>query len=841
MSEPHTLDAAHEKNGQAYEEAFEFPATEGQLGFWYLDKVRPGEPAYNIAVRFLVRGRLAEPAIRRALTEVARRHEALRTVFAAPDGVLAQVVYSRPRVPLVVNDLSGLAVDQRRGAAEELAGEEARLAFDLRAGPLFRARLVRLGEEEQVLMLTAHHIICDGWSMGLISRELAELLEADSRGEASPLAEPMLQYGDYAVWQQGQFESGAMDAQLAYWRGRLEDLAPAEVPTDFPRPQSPTHKGAIESVLLPKHLTQQLHHLSQREGATFFAASLACLNLLLRQYSESDDMAVGTPSAGRSSLEMEGVVGLFINPVVLRVGLSGEPTFRKLLGRARDAVAEALANQDVPFAKVVQAVRPRFATGQSPLFRVNFILQRAFLKPHQGQSFTWAPVPSVSPGAMYDLTFFLIEREEGWRASLEYDLGLYQADTARRLLQEFGQMVEAATVGPDRPISALAPRKSMAGSRISGPAVEVPARPAAVPTTPAYRGARADIESRLAAIWGEVLQVDSVGHTQDFFDLGGHSLLAARLLTRVEKEFGIHLPFASLLQSPTVASLAARIRLGKLADESDEVHAIQPSGRKPPWVVMTSQPQMYRSLANHLGPDQPVLGLTSPELAEFPAGFTLEDVARHHVRALRTAVPHGPYYLGGWCVSGVVALEVARQLQQEGEEVALLVLLDTNSPAYLRGFHSSLGGYLVRWYLFFERMAYHAGAFLRLPVSQLWGYLGERFRSFSRWFVSEPETPLTRFARLQRRAAYNYVVQPTTVPIVLFRTSVLQTGLFRDPLLGWAPLARGGLTLNELPGDHDELFHEPDVEQLGRQLREALDRAVARSGQGLASEKGAFK
>jgi thioesterase domain-containing protein len=293
------------------------------------------------------------------------------------------------------------------------------------------------------------------------------------------------------------------------------------------------------------------------------------------------------------------------------------------------------------------------------------------------------------------------------------------------------------------------------------------------------------------------------------------------------------------MDAPTVRAFAARLRGDDAVRPSGQVFAIRPTGSRPPWVVLTSQPQLYRALAECLGPDQPVLGLTSPGLEDLPEGFAVEDIAANQITALRSALPHGPYFLGGWCVSGVIAYEMARQLRQQGEEVALLVLLDTNSPEYLRKFRTAWS-YPIRVYFYLEKIAHHLGVVLRLRFFDKLRYLGRGVRqNIGRWrekfrrllgpkrSLSEVDK-LNLFSTLQRQAAFRYVTAPTNVPVVLFRSEVLQTGLFKDPALGWIPFARGGLTLYELPGDHDEIFVEPVVKQLARNLTEALAKATRR-------------
>ncbi len=544
-------------------EEYAFPATVGQEAFWYLDRLRPGNPAYNISIRFRVTGPLRPAVLQRALAEVVRRHEALRTTFATNDGELVQRVAPPGSILLPIDDLRGQTDPQR---AEALMAVEASRAFDLETGPLFRARLLRLADAEYALLLTVHHIVADGWSTGLIIDELAALYAAFAAGRASPLPEPALQYGDFAVWQTEALRAPAVVAQLDYWKKQLAALEPLSIPHDRETAAGAPVRGRIESILLPRQLTDRLTELSRQHGVTLFPTCLACLELLLRLRTSRDDVAVGTLVAGRSRTELESVVGLFVNTLVLRTDLSGDPTFLELLARVRRTVTEAMDNQDIPFGRVVEAGSVRRQKGRHPLFGVNFLFQTAFLKPAQAGDVTITPVPSLSPGVVLDLNLFMVERQEGWRVSCEYNPDEYEPETVGRLLHDFHEILEAASAHPDRPISSLRPLPKAITPGVPGdpaarngrsPGLQAPAsenETAAGSTPPASD--EDTLESRLARVWREVLRVERIGASEDFFDLGGHSLMAARLVAKVQDQFGIRLSPATVFEHPTIRQMA---------------------------------------------------------------------------------------------------------------------------------------------------------------------------------------------------------------------------------------------------------------------------------------------
>ena len=537
-------------------DVYAFPATVGQRVLWDLDCLDPGNPAHNIALRFQLTGPLRYEILERALTEIVRRHEALRTSFASEGDSLLQVVSPPSAVALTVSDLTGAA--DPHDAGERAAAAEAARGFDLAAGALFRARLLRFGTTDHILLLTVHHIVADGWSTGIINRELVVLYESLGAGRPAPLPEPALQFGDFAVWQSEWLHTPAAAAQLDYWKRQLNGLPSVLVPHDPVPAGSRPPTGEIESVLLPRALTDRLTRYGHTRGATLFMICLACYKLVLRHLTRQDDVALGALIAGRSKTELEPVVGLFVNTLVLRTDLSGDPTFEELLGRVGATVLDAMANQDVPFGRVVEALPAQRRTGRGSPFRLNFIFQRAFLAPAEAGPVTMTPIRSLSPGAVLDLNFFMVEREEGWRASCEYSTAQYLPETVRGLLAHFREFLTAVASDPARRISTLlVPAR---GEPVAAAPTEPAARSASEPRGGTRTGGRrAELEDRIAGMWEELLGLKGIDRTADFFDLGGFSLLAARLLVRIHTAFGVRLPASAVFQQPTVRGMAELI------------------------------------------------------------------------------------------------------------------------------------------------------------------------------------------------------------------------------------------------------------------------------------------
>ncbi|HEU0300657.1 MAG TPA: amino acid adenylation domain-containing protein, partial [Longimicrobium sp.] len=426
-----------------------------QQRLWFLDRLEPGSPLYNVPLALRISGEPDVDALARALDEIARRHEPLRTTFREIDGAVVQVVDADGALPLSFGDLTALPAGAREAEAERLVREEAAAPFDLARGPLCRARLLRLSAGEHVLLLTLHHAVSDGWSLGVLLRELSALYGAFARGEASPLAPPPVQYADFAAWQREHLD-GVMQAQLAWWKERLAG-APAvlELPADRPRPAVQTFRGGRERVVLPVALAERLQALGRREGATLFMTLLAAFQALLSRQAGQADVVVGTPIAGRTRAETEGLIGLFVNTLALRADLSADPTFRALLAQVRETTLGAYANQDLPFERLVEALQPERSLGYTPVFQVLFTVDEPAAGLADLPGLRTELLPEGEGTSKFDLSLSAMATADGLRCTLTYNADLFDAATARRLLDQLGLLLEAASADAELRVSAL--------------------------------------------------------------------------------------------------------------------------------------------------------------------------------------------------------------------------------------------------------------------------------------------------------------------------------------------------------------------------------------------------
>ncbi|MEA2174637.1 MAG: hypothetical protein QOD00_2229, partial [Blastocatellia bacterium] len=432
------------------------PLSFAQQRLWFIDQLEPGNPIYNTPLGVRLRGVLNLDALEQALTELVRRHESLRTVFRLAGEEPEQSICEPVSFEMPVEDLSCLPETAREEEARRLAIEETKVPFDLSRGPLVRARLLQLGAEEHILLFTMHHIISDGWSMGVLVREVAALYEAFSKGQASPLPELPVQYGDYAMWQREYLQGRVLFDQLAYWRERLAGAPPLlELPTDRPRPKAQTYRGASLPLKLSKELTDHLRALSRRESVTLFMTLLAAFQTLLSRYSGESDISVGTPVANRTRAEIESLIGFFVNTLVMRTEVSRELSFRELVKRVREVCLGAYAHQDVPFEKLVEELQPERSLSHSPLFQVMFVLQNAPQEKLELSGLTLDLLDIESGTAKFDLMLSLEESEDGLEGVCEYSADLFDEATVRRMLEHFRTLLAGIVANPDERISSL--------------------------------------------------------------------------------------------------------------------------------------------------------------------------------------------------------------------------------------------------------------------------------------------------------------------------------------------------------------------------------------------------
>ncbi|HEX6910918.1 MAG TPA: amino acid adenylation domain-containing protein, partial [Longimicrobium sp.] len=433
------------------------PLSFAQERLWFLDRLEEGSTFYNVQTALRLHGAMDAAALERALGEIVRRHDSLRTTFVEMNGAPVQLVEDFRGFSLPIDDLSMLDAGAREAEVRRRADADARTPFDLAMGPLFRAALLRLSDEEHVLMIAMHHVVSDGWSMGVLFRELTALYETYRNGGESPLPELPVQYADFAAWQREQLRGEVLDAQLAWWRERLAGAPPLlELPTDRPRPAAQSHRGSTETLVLPAALVERLEALARKEGATLYMVLLAAFQTLLGRYAGTDDVVVGSPIAGRTRREVEELIGFFVNTLVMRTDLGGDPAFREVLRRVRETTLGAFEHQEVPFERLVDELQPERSLAWSPLVQVTFLLQNMDTSVGGMPGVAAQAVGVELQNAKYDLSLaFGAAAGGGLVGALEYATDLFDGATVTRMLGHLRRILEQAAENADTRISRM--------------------------------------------------------------------------------------------------------------------------------------------------------------------------------------------------------------------------------------------------------------------------------------------------------------------------------------------------------------------------------------------------
>lgn len=457
------IEAAKQANAQPPAEPIkpikregELPLSFAQQRFWYLDRLHPGNPIYNCCEILRVTGPLNVPALEQAINEIIHRHETLHTIFPDVKGWPAQVILQEEPITLLVADLSALPRAKAEAVQQRLAGAEAERPFDLSRGPLIRASVSRMNALEHVVQVTMHHIVSDGWSLNIFRREISTLYEAFAAGNPTPLPPLPIQYGDFAVWQRQHLQGERLAEQLSYWKKQLAGMPPVlELPSDRRRPAIPTFHGAKFSFMLTKELSESLKTLSRQEGTTLFMVLLAAFDVLLYRYTYQPDIVVGTAIANRNRAETEPLIGFFVNMLVMRTDMSGNPSFRELLERVKQMTLAAYQHQDVPFEQIIEMLQPQRSLNLSPLYQVEFTVQNAPFEPLETHGLRFEPIEVPPDSAETDFNFIISETENGLIGDVIYSTDLFDATTIERMTDHFQTLLQGIVEEPERRILQL--------------------------------------------------------------------------------------------------------------------------------------------------------------------------------------------------------------------------------------------------------------------------------------------------------------------------------------------------------------------------------------------------
>jgi thioesterase domain-containing protein len=838
------------KAGESADSA-SFPCSYTQVRIWFAQQLDPDSAHWNVAMRWRLEGRLREATVERAWQMLLDRHEALRTGIEDVDGLPQQRVWAKSRLKFGNIDLSRLPPLQRTAAAEEIAEKEARTPIVLRPeGMHFRVQLVRLDENVAYLLTTFHHIIVDGWSVGVLMREFGEIVSSLSRGEMPTLPELPVQHVDYALWQADTLAGGGYDADRAYWKNNLANLRRFEVPTDKPRSAIWSYDCDIRTLLLPRDLSDSLNRFAGRHACTPFHVATATLTSVLTRLASVDDVVLGTQVACRTHPDLKSLVGPLFNSVILRLDASGDPSLFDLLQRCQKRSLEAMEHQQLPFNFVVDDLRQRRDASRHPVYSISITTQSAHIDTgaHQDLEFGGLRIvalPSLPVGAMMDLECVMVGREEGWRLSCIANTSLFDVATVDTLLARWALAIDVLVDGEaNARVSTL---ETMSFHRFSVSAVSSSAQPRLPEPAPVVEAtdlARDNslVREKVARVWKELLGGIEITPDTDFFDAGGHSLTALRVVARLNEHPSTRTSIRNLMMNPvfdeflaTLAGPGPVIRTQQPNSRTRSLPAISP-------IVALNQGAAFRAVSRGIGDHRPILDVSVGDKADvaFAKSHSFREVAATIAQRVVAVQPNGPYTLMAYCALGPLALETARELTTQGRKVDLLILLNTHGPDYeasltraakrirrraiaretwrnfniLRRMHSR--GEITTW-MFLQ----HYSIIRRSSVSRFF----DRSKRAELLPDQDNIEALLEFPDVIRQGLISGPPLPGPVECdaIIVRTSDMLKGPSFPAALGWKPWISGQVKVCDIEGTHSRLLHDPVASLLGARLAATIE------------------
>ncbi|MCF5181466.1 non-ribosomal peptide synthetase, partial [Pseudomonas syringae] len=810
------------------------PLSFSQQRLWFLDHLdHAAGAAYHLPMALRLTGALDTAALEATLDRLVARHETLRTRFELVDGEPVQkIAPADSRFPLLKQDLRDLSGDERTSTLARLGQENATQLFDLTKGPMLRGHLLRVADAEHVLLITLHHIVSDGWSNSVLAQEVSALYAAFSQGQKDPLPALPLQYVDYAAWQRQSLDGPALQAQIDFWRKHLEG-APSvlNLPLDRPRPAIQSYTGGMVEHVFSPALSADLRAFSQAQGSTPFMVLLAGWSMLMSHLSGQTDVVVGTPVANRQHPELEPMIGFFANTLALRVATDRETRLNDMLDRIKSLTLAAYNHQDLPFEQVVSALQPTRNMSHSPLFQVMLSLDNTPPSLLQLPDLEVELLDSEHHTTQFDLSLSLVDSSESLSGGLQYSSDLFDKTTAQAIMQLFARVLENMVSDARQSIGQVldnTPALPRSAHTATIAATVEDEQPEALP----YEAPEGETEIALANLWKELLKLEKVSRHDDFFKLGGISLMAVQMASRLRKVLGKPIAVRDLFIEPTIAGFARTLDgQARPGQHSNLVPVRRTGSQRPLFLVhpLGGEVQYVRDLAAAIDPQVPLYGLAASGLAagETPL-FEVPAMAARYLAAIRQVQPKGPYRIGGWSAGGLIAYEMARQLQSSGEKLEFLGIIDTSARLEQQAPEAlSEGQFLMDWLPeqldpeVFRQLTELAGTD---AIDEMLA-LCMAHRLLPEELPQDVDATLLRshlaVAHATHIAIGNYVSPPAPLTVTLFTASAEERD---DPLLGWTALLDSPVNVTELPGTHETLVRAPQVSALGQAISRALNK-----------------
>jgi thioesterase domain-containing protein/aryl carrier-like protein len=787
-----------------------------QERLWLLAQFQREHGIYHLPYGFRLLGTLNRQALIQSLQEIVKRHEILRTAFSEVDNQPIAHIQPEARIVLAEFDVQAMALPQRDSEALQHLQTILAQPFSLDAAPLFRGILVQLREQEHLLGFCFHHIIFDGWSEGLFFKELQLFYDAFSCHQPASLDPLPIQYGDYAVWQRHWLRGEGVAPQRQYWAQQLRHCSVLQLPYDAPLSARVSCAGSRQTLPLDASLTRSLRELSQTLGVTLFTLLLAAFQALLYRYSGQQDLLLCSPVAGRTRPEVQSLIGYFNNILPLRCQVAGDLSFSQWVQQVHTITLAAQQHQDLP----LQQMSELADVNSMALSRVLFAFLNVPQHPLRLTGLAVEPLESSAQVADFDLFCCWQEHQTQLTARVDFKTALFQEQTIADLLGNYQRILLGVVAHPEQSIAEIP--------------VSVPIREKSVwdAPPPLKQTAQDPLESlteteqTLVQLFRQASGLAAIGRSENLLDLGLSSLQALKAFSAIEQTFSRRLPLSTLIQAPTVTAIAQVLDQTDAAAPWSPLVALQPEGTASPFFCvpgLAGNVLYLRKLAEYLGSNQPFYGLQARGSDGKEASFkNVEAMAAYYIQAIQTIQPEGPYYLGGHSFGGLVAFEMAQQLTAQGQDIALLALIDRQGPNLKQNPNISV------W----ERISLKLANWNALDREDQWKYLqkeildrvdywGERLLTKNRYRAWMRKSPIDPVSAAHWQALTHYTPKFYPGRLCLFTAQVKRTYEAYDPLLGWEGMA-AAVGIFQVSGNHVGMFKEPYVRELAKQLKAAI-------------------
>lgn len=803
------------------------PLSSAQKRMWFIQQVAGIQPVYNEAWMIRMQGELNPEALNQSLEALVDRHESFRTTFRVRDGEPMQTIHVDMPWSLCVQKIE-CAPEAREEAFRLAAERQATIPIDLEAGPPFRCVLLDAGAGQRALLLVMHHLIMDGWSMGVLMEDLAALYRHFTLNEPVRLPPLPIQYADFSAWQREHLNVGPGE-DFEYWKAKLADLAQVcTIPEDFPRPAAITYSGCRETYAPDGDLAARLQEVCRRHHCTLYSLLLCAYQVLLARLTGSEEVVVGSPIAGRTHEQTERVVGFFVNTVVHRTRIRPEATFSELLAKTHQDCIEAQRHQNLPYDQLVERLNPPRNPQYNPCFQTMLAYQDARYWTLNLPKLDCRTIEICTHTAKFDFILFAEQNTQGLLLQGEYNTNLYTPSTIQNVLREYAQLLETLAEQPDQSISAFIHRSEISfkkQKRIQ-PQINEPAGPA-ITSPPSAALPQGEVEKVLSKIWEELLLVDRpVRRDDNFFHLGGHSLKAVTLFYRIQQHFKITLPLGLIFETPTLQSLAAKIESTGIESITRDVVLIRPGQCEKAIFYLPGlggHTLNFYHLAHALDIPLAQYGLNLPgQDGRRPLLDSIEAMAEFFIEKIIEIQPTGPYFLCGFSMGGTIAYEMALQLARSNQPVAFLALLGTPAPGLPKIGSNKPLHYLERLYRFFCRLSFsEKKRYLSYRMTKRKERLLKKLTSNeaqSAYFQSQILPLYETIRKISFKAFRSYQPsRPYPGPMILLRemgnSNPLLYDLYSEPVFGWDRYVNGPISVYDIECEHPHILHEPYVHQ----------------------------